>query len=68
MPDNRPTVYVNADHNPDDVRCFYEIPEALAKRILPNNDRRTFAGALADLLHLERPLIERIGDQEWEDD
>ena len=43
-------VYVHTDHNPDEVRSFYEIPDALARLVQPTGDRRTFAQALADLV------------------
>lgn len=47
---NRPQVHVHTDDNPDEVRCFYEVPDALARRIQPQGDRRTFAQCLADLM------------------
>jgi hypothetical protein len=54
MPDERPVVYVHTDHNPDDVRTFYEIPDALAERLrrgCPDDwtmTRCIAEGALAD--------------------
>lgn len=48
--DERSTVHVHTDHNPDSVRVFYEVPDALAKRIQPAGDRRTFTQCLADLV------------------
>lgn len=50
--DQRPVVYVHNDYSPDDVRIFYEVPEAIARRIQPANDRRTFAKCLADMLEV----------------
>lgn len=50
----RPIVYVHTDHNADDVRTFYEVPEILARRLQPEDDERTFTQALADLLALPR--------------
>lgn len=52
MPD-RPKVLVCTDYNPDEVRCFYEVPTEIYRRVLAKGDARTFAQALADLL-LER--------------
>jgi hypothetical protein len=46
----RPVVQVHTDHNPDPVRCFYEIPDAVARRLQPDGDKRTFVQCLADLL------------------
>lgn len=43
-------VYVHADHNPDDVPVFYEVPSALAEAIQPKGDRRTFVECLAALI------------------
>lgn len=45
----RPRIFVHTDHNPDLVSSFYEIPDAIARRIQPPGDRRTFAQCLADL-------------------
>lgn len=46
----RPRVHVETDHNPDEVRGFYEIPDALAQMVRPEGESRTFAQCLADLL------------------
>ena len=48
--DERPHVYVHADYNPDDIRTFYEVPQALSDRIQPEGERRTFAACLAALI------------------
>lgn len=45
----RGELYVHTDHNPDEVRVFYEVPDAVAALIRPAGDPRTFAQALADL-------------------
>lgn len=45
----RPQIFVHTDHNPDEIRTFYEVPDAIARRIQPYSDRRTFAQCLADL-------------------
>jgi hypothetical protein len=49
--DDRPVIVVHTDHNPDKVRSFYEIPDALAQMIQPDGDSRTLAQCLADLAH-----------------
>jgi len=51
--DKRPQVIVHTDHNPDEVRSFYEVPGALVNLIRPSDDERTFVQALADLVHAE---------------
>lgn len=43
-------VLVETDHNPDEVRSFFEIPQAIVDRVWQPDDSRTFAQALADLL------------------
>lgn len=48
--DTRPVLMVHADHSADDVRAFYEIPEAVTRLVQPEGDRRTFAQCLADLV------------------
>jgi hypothetical protein len=51
--DDRPQVHVDTDSNPDAVRAFYEIPDAVAQRIRstgPPEDKRTFVRALIELL------------------
>jgi hypothetical protein len=60
--DQRPCVYVHTDHNADDVRVFYEIPEALAQAVRNReDDPRTFTQALADRLALSMTdkMVER---------
>lgn len=47
-------VFVATDHNPDRVRTYYEIPDAVAERVRPPADRRTFVQALSDLLVVGR--------------
>lgn len=47
--DDRPTIHVHTDHSPDKVRTFYEIPDAIARRLQPDGDTRTFVQCLADL-------------------
>lgn len=48
--DDRPQIIVHTDHNPDGVRSFYEIPDATARLLQPDDDRRTFVQCLADLV------------------
>ena len=48
----RPEVVVYTDHNPDEIRVFYEIPDAVARLVQPSGDLRTFVQCVADLLEL----------------
>ena len=49
MNDDRPQLIVHTDHNPDEIRSFYEIPDAIARLVQSTGDQRTFAQCLADL-------------------
>jgi len=49
-----PTVYVFCDYNPDEVKMFYEIPDALAELIQPADSSWTFTECLALLVDLDR--------------
>lgn len=48
MASERARIYVETDHNADDVRSFFEVPEALVRRFWAEADDRTFTQALAD--------------------
>lgn len=49
--DTRPHVYVHTDHNPDDVRVFYEVPDVIVEALQQGTpDHFTFAQVLADIL------------------
>lgn len=48
--DPRPHVFVFADHNPDDTRHFYEIPDAVRYVVLPPGSQLTFVEGLAHAL------------------
>jgi hypothetical protein len=50
--DTAPCVFVHADYNEDEVRTFYEVPEAVAERVYATNSDLTFAEALAALVPL----------------
>ena len=47
---DRPVLFVHTDHNPDEVRTFYELPDSLIDLLRGPDDSRTVAQALADLL------------------
>ena len=54
----RPQLFVHSDYSPDDVRTFYEIPDAIAEQVRPGpDDARTFAQALADLVTAREQAI-----------
>lgn len=42
-----PNVYIHCDYNPDEIKRFYEIPDALVEAIRPAESRLTFAECLA---------------------
>lgn len=52
--DPRDVVYVHTDHNPDEVRTFYEVPEVIAVQVMAGNPDGTFAQGLADMIGLIR--------------
>ena len=43
----RPVLMVHADYSEDDVATFYEVPKALADRVQPEGERRTFCECLS---------------------
>jgi hypothetical protein len=50
--DERPHVYVHTDYNPDDVRTFYEIPEALVEQVRSIDPAMPFTQALSAIIGL----------------
>lgn len=48
--DDRPMLFVHTDYSPDEVRCFYEIPDALVQAFADDRGNSTIAQALADIL------------------
>ncbi len=48
-----PTIHVFCDYNPDEVKMFYEIPDALGKLIQSNDSDLTFTECLAFLIDIK---------------
>lgn len=57
MTDDRPQLHVDHDFNPDEVRMFYEIPDALAAEIrtAAGDESLTLVESIALTLSKERP-------------
>jgi phosphate/sulfate permease len=48
--DDRTQMYIHCDYNQDDIRSFYEVPDALRDLVKAHDPDRTFAECLSDLV------------------
>lgn len=53
--DDPPHVYVHCDYNPDEIKTFYEVPDALVEMVRPAESRLTFVECLAGLVNMDEP-------------
>lgn len=53
-----PTIYVSCNYNPDEVKIFYEVPDALAEMIRSVDAELTFVECLSYLVGPYRKEIE----------